>query len=71
MKPADVNEENKDDVWTRVYGYPLDSFPEPKFKVGDHVRVEIKHKKGIRTEFRQRTVRRHGSVSGRPQLVQP
>jgi hypothetical protein len=44
MKPADVNEENKDEVWTRVYGYPLDSFPEPKFKVGDHVRVEIKHK---------------------------
>jgi hypothetical protein len=44
MKPADVNEENKDEVWTRIYGYPLSSFPDPKFKVGDHVRVEIKHK---------------------------
>ena len=44
MKPADVSEENKDEVWTRIYGYPLSSFPDPKFKVGDHVRVEIKHK---------------------------
>jgi hypothetical protein len=54
MKPADVNEENKDEVWTRVYGYPLDSFPEPKFKDGDHVRVEIKHKtfeKGYEPNF--------------------
>jgi hypothetical protein len=41
MKPADVNEKNKDEVWTRVYGYPLDSFPKPKFKVAEHVRVEI------------------------------
>jgi hypothetical protein len=48
MKPADVNEENKDEVWTRVYGYPLDSFSKPKFKVGDHVRVEIKQKRSKR-----------------------
>jgi hypothetical protein len=47
MKPADVNEENKDEVWTRIYGYPLSSFPDPKFKVGDHVRVEIKEPKGV------------------------
>ncbi|CAB3998073.1 uncharacterized transposon-derived [Paramuricea clavata] len=54
MKPADVNEENKDEVWTRIYGYPLSSFPDPKFKVGDHVRVEIKHKtfeKGYEPNF--------------------
>ncbi|CAB3992283.1 integrase core domain-containing [Paramuricea clavata] len=54
MKPADVNEENKDEVWTRIYGYPLSSFPNPKFKVGDHVRVEIKHKtfeKGYEPNF--------------------
>jgi predicted methyltransferase len=44
MKPADVNEKNKDEVWTRVYGYPLRTFPKPKFKVGDHVKVEVKHK---------------------------
>ena len=44
MKPADVNEENKDEVWTRVYGYPLDRFPKPMFTVGDHVKVEVKHK---------------------------
>jgi hypothetical protein len=39
---------------TRVYGYPLDSFPEPKFNVGDNVRVEIKHKtfeKGYEPNF--------------------
>ena len=54
MKPSDVNEENKDEVWTRIYGYPLSSFPDPKFKVGDHVRVEIKHKtfeKGYEPNF--------------------
>jgi hypothetical protein len=54
MKPVDVNEENKDEVWTRVYGYPLDSFPKPKFKVGDHVKVEVKHKtfeKGYEPNF--------------------
>jgi hypothetical protein len=61
MKPADVNEENKDEVWTRVYGYPLDSFPEPKFKVGDHVMVEIKHKtfeKGYEPNFDNELQRR-------------
>jgi hypothetical protein len=49
MKPADVNEENKDEVWTKVYGYPLDSFPKPKFKVGDQVKMEVKrkHSKGV------------------------
>jgi hypothetical protein len=54
MKSVDVNEENKDEVWTRIYGYPLDSFPKPKFKVGDHVRLEIKHKtfvKGYEPNF--------------------
>ena len=54
MRPADVNEENKDEVWTRIYGYPLDRFTNPKFKVVDHVRVEIKHKtfeKGYEPNF--------------------
>ncbi|CAB4019499.1 integrase core domain-containing, partial [Paramuricea clavata] len=41
MKPADVNETNKDKVWTKTYGYPLSHFPEPKFKVGDRVRDKI------------------------------
>jgi hypothetical protein len=45
MKPVNVNEKNKDEVWTRVYGYPLNSFPKPKFAVGDHVKVEVKHKR--------------------------
>jgi hypothetical protein len=54
MRPVDVNEGNKDKVWTRVYGYPLSSFPEPKFGVGDHVRVEVKHRtfeKGYEPNF--------------------
>jgi hypothetical protein len=54
MRPADVNEENKDEVWTRIYGYSLHSFPNPKFKIGDHVRLEIKHKtfeKGYEPNF--------------------
>ncbi|CAB4026747.1 Hypothetical predicted protein [Paramuricea clavata] len=33
MRPADVNEENKDEVWTRVCGYPLSTFPKPEFKM--------------------------------------
>ncbi|CAB4040038.1 Hypothetical predicted protein [Paramuricea clavata] len=41
MKPADVNETNKDKVWTKLYGYPLSHFPNPKFKVGDRVRDQI------------------------------
>ncbi|CAB3989945.1 integrase core domain-containing [Paramuricea clavata] len=41
MKPADVNENNKDEVWTKIYGYPLSHFPKPKFKVGDRVRDMI------------------------------
>ncbi|CAB3977417.1 integrase core domain-containing [Paramuricea clavata] len=41
MKPADVNETNKDKVWVKLYGYPLSHFPEPKFKVGDCVRDQI------------------------------
>ena len=54
MRPVDVNEGNKDKVWTRVYGYPLSSFPRPKFRVGDHVRVEVKHRtfeKGYEPNF--------------------
>ena len=53
-RPSDVNEENKDEVWTRIYGYPLSSFPNSKFKIGDHVRVEIKHQtfeKGYEPNF--------------------
>ncbi|CAB3980447.1 uncharacterized transposon-derived [Paramuricea clavata] len=41
MKPADVNETSKDKVWTKLYGYRLSHFPEPKFKVGDRVRYQI------------------------------
>ncbi len=39
MKPADVNQSNKDQVWTTLYGYIHGDFPIPKFKVDDTVRV--------------------------------
>ena len=39
MKPADVNESNKDQVWITLYGYGPGEFPLPKFKVGDSVRI--------------------------------
>ena len=39
MRPADVNESNKDQVWLTLYGYGLGDFPVPKFKVGDSVRI--------------------------------
>ena len=39
MKPADVNQSNKDQVWVTLYGYIQGDFPIPKFKVDDTVRV--------------------------------
>ena len=54
MKSNDDNEENKDEVWTTVYGYPLKTYPKPKFKVGDHVKVQVKLKtfaKGFEPNF--------------------
>ena len=39
MKPADVTETNKDQVWLTLYGHRLGEFPLPKFKVGDTVRI--------------------------------
>ena len=39
MKPADVNEENKNEVWMRLFGQPVGDIPSPKFKIGDHVRI--------------------------------
>ena len=39
MKPADVNESNKDDVWTTLFGYELGEFPKPNFSLGETVRI--------------------------------
>ena len=39
MRPADVNQSNKDQVWITLYGYIQGDFPIPKFKVDDTVRV--------------------------------
>ena len=39
MKPADVNEENKEQAWLNLFGYGVGEFPDPKFKVGDTVRI--------------------------------
>ena len=40
MKPVDVNEENKHQVWIKLFGQPVgEEIPSPKFKVGDVVRI--------------------------------
>ena len=39
MKPADVNETNKDEVWITLFGYGLDEFPKPKFSLNETVRI--------------------------------
>ena len=39
MKPVDVNNTNKDQVWMTLYGHPLGNLPLPKFKIGDTVRI--------------------------------
>ena len=39
MKPANVNETNKDEVWITLFGYGLDEFPKPRFSLDEMVRV--------------------------------
>ena len=39
MKPSDVNEENKHEVWITLFGQPTGDIPFPKYSVGDKVRI--------------------------------
>ena len=39
MKPVDVNEKNKHEVWMRLFGIPVGNLPSPKYSVGDKVRI--------------------------------
>ena len=39
IKPADVNESNKDDVWIMLFGYGLGEYPKPKFSLKETVRI--------------------------------
>ena len=39
MKPIDVNEENKHEVWIKLFGQPVGNLPPPKYSVGDKVRI--------------------------------
>ena len=39
MKPVDVNQENKNQVWIRLFGNPVGDLPSPKYSVGDTVRI--------------------------------
>ena len=39
LKPSDVNETNKDQVWMRLFGTPVGDIPSSKFKIGDLVRI--------------------------------
>ena len=38
MKPLDVNQENKHEIWIRLFGQPVGEI-KPKFKIGDTVRI--------------------------------
>ena len=54
MKPADVHEENKHQVWIKLFGQPVGEISSPKFKVGDVVRIsKYKHifAKGYEANF--------------------
>ena len=42
MRPNDVNQENKDEVWMTLNGKP-NITSKPKYKVGDIVRVKKYH----------------------------
>ena len=42
MRPEDVTHENKDKVWSTLYG-DMKVFSEPRYKIGDVVRVEKYH----------------------------
>ena len=39
MKPSDVNEENKKKVWIKLFGQPTGDLLQPKYSVGDKVRI--------------------------------
>ena len=54
MRPIDVNEENKHQVWIKLFGQPVGEIPSPKFKVGDVVGIsKYKHifAKGYEANF--------------------
>ena len=39
MKPMDVNETNKKEIWIKLFGQPTGDLPFPKYSVGDKVRI--------------------------------
>ena len=54
MKPSDVNETNKNQVWIKLFGQPVGEISPPKFKPGDLVRIsKYKNifKKGYEANF--------------------
>ena len=54
MKPADVNETNKHQVWIKLFGQPVGEITSSKFKIGDLVRIsKYKNifKKGYEANF--------------------
>ena len=56
MKPIEVNEENKNQVWIKLFGQPIGENISPKFKIGDEVRISrYKNifKKGYEASFTQ------------------
>src|SRR5687768_5748563 len=55
MRPVDINRDNWKPLWDKLYGpYFEDGGPQPRFKVGDHVRIDIHQTtfgRGFYTQF--------------------
>ena len=73
MKPADVNEANKNQVWIRLFGQPVGKIPSPKFKIGDHVRIS-KYKnvfaKGYEANFTEEIFQVEKVFAGDPNMYE-
>ena len=73
MKPADINETNKNQVWVRLFGQPVGEIPSPKFKIGDHVRIS-KYKnvfaKGYEANFTEEIFQVEKVFAGDPNMYE-
>ena len=73
MKPADVNESNKDEVLITLFGYEQDEYPKPNFSLGETVRVS-KYKnifgKGYEANFTEEIFKITKVLRGNPNMYE-
>ncbi len=73
MRPVDVSQSNKDQVWVTLYGYIPGDLPIPKFKVDDTVRVS-KYKnifdKGYESNFTEEIFKIEKVFRGDPNMYE-